>query len=628
MPEGCRFMSDDKTLLPDLLRYGKFILNKTITGCGGTSLFINSYIPTVIISPRIQALKDKHEQHPDTFLFHTRYKNSNRRAEDIIKLMSDLNTYLNQHQETPFNHNRPAKILVTLDSCSKVIDILKSHEIADSFIYVVDEFQCLMSDAAFKGNTDMNFLIMLDSNVKHICYLSATPIQDIYLDFVPEFKGLPYIKLEWDPNVIEEPNVMEIQMKKEESAEKICGEIIQYFRTHEYFARKLINGRPVYAREACFYLNDVRSITNIIQKNDLKPNEVTILCSDSKTLKLSKKFKTGRICTDRKKPMNTTFTFCTKASFEGLDFYSTNAITYIFINAGQIWQTLDIMLDIPQILGRQRLDCNPFRYDATIYYKTKPDCQTTEEFKNQQNMMEAESESFINDYKNAPETLKAKIIKLVSNIAEDKKFTDDYIDTLEIDGKTTIGINHLVQVAKWNQWHQRNFYYKNSCQLISSIRSAISMKEKPNEVKEFEDWYYANKDRNRLRGYSDFRNTYPQYYGLLQRNPFINICYHVWYDTLGYQKLAELKFDEADVEEAYWFRCNHTNIVQACQFEFTHGHIYSKSEVKKKLQKIYDSNGIIGKKAKALELQKYLNIRKRMITDSEGNRKEHYEILA
>lgn len=352
MPEGCRFMSDDKTLLPDLLRYGKFILNKTITGCGGTSLFINSYIPTVIISPRIQALKDKHEQHPDTFLFHTRYKNCNRRAEDIIKLMSDLNTYLNQHQETPFNHNRPAKILVTLDSCSKVIDILKSHEIADSFIYVVDEFQCLMSDAAFKGNTDMNFLIMLDSNVKHICYLSATPIQDIYLDFVPEFKGLPYIKLEWDPNVIEEPNVMEIQMKKEESAEKICGEIIQYFRTHEYFARKLINGRPVYAREACFYLNDVRSITNIIQKNGLKPNEVTILCSDSKTLKLSKKFKTGRICTDRKKPMNTTFTFCTKASFEGLDFYSTNAITYIFINAGQIWQTLDIMLDIPQILGR------------------------------------------------------------------------------------------------------------------------------------------------------------------------------------------------------------------------------------------------------------------------------------
>lgn len=96
MPEGCRFMSDDKTLLPDLLRYGKFILNKTITGCGGTSLFINSYIPTVIISPRIQALKDKHEQHPDTFLFHTRYKNCNRRAEGIIKLMSDLNNIFNE----------------------------------------------------------------------------------------------------------------------------------------------------------------------------------------------------------------------------------------------------------------------------------------------------------------------------------------------------------------------------------------------------------------------------------------------------------------------------------------------------------------------------------------------------
>ena len=65
MPEKCRYMSDYDRLLKGILPIDrKFILNKTITGCGGTSMFINSSLPVVIISPRIQVLKEKHKQHP------------------------------------------------------------------------------------------------------------------------------------------------------------------------------------------------------------------------------------------------------------------------------------------------------------------------------------------------------------------------------------------------------------------------------------------------------------------------------------------------------------------------------------------------------------------------------------
>lgn len=54
MPEKCRYMSDYDRLLKGILPIDrKFILNKTITGCGGTSMFINSSLPVVIISPRI-----------------------------------------------------------------------------------------------------------------------------------------------------------------------------------------------------------------------------------------------------------------------------------------------------------------------------------------------------------------------------------------------------------------------------------------------------------------------------------------------------------------------------------------------------------------------------------------------
>lgn len=627
MPEGCRYMSEDQTLLPYLQQFNKFILNKTVTGCGGTSLFLNSSIDVVIISPRLQALKDKHEQHPDTFLFHSPYTNNGKRADDIKRLMSELNNYISFCGSTPFTNKKYAKVLVTLDSCDKVIDVLKKNAAINKFLFVVDEFQCLMGDATFKGTTDMNFLIRLDNEAKNICYLSATPIQDMYLDFVPQFKGLPYIKLEWDKSVLEEPNVREIQMKKDESAEKICSNIIRDFKTNGYFERKIVNGQVVYSTEACIFLNEVRSIINIIVKNNLKPDEVTILCSDGKVSGLPKGFKAGGLCTDKYNPRNKTFTFCTKASFEGVDFYSTNAMTYVFINAGKEWQTLDIMLDIPQILGRQRLDINPFRHDAVIYYKTKPNCLSEQEFRLQQKAMELETEQFINGFNNAPDSMKERLIKLVRDRAEDKKFVDDYVDVLQENGRQTLGINTLVQMAMWNKWHQRSHYYNNSCQLMASIQSAIAKNVNRNEVKNFEAWYYSAKDNDRLKGYSDFRNTYTEYDPFILQNPFIDIRYHDWYGKLGYDKLARLNFDEQEVEQEYDYHCNHGPIIQKCRETFTVGNFYTKPEVKNILQQIYDGLGLVGKKAKANELEVYMNVKERMITDDEGNRKEGYEIL-
>ena len=627
MPKGCRYMSEDPDLLTYLGHFNKFILNKTVTGCGGTSLFLNSSIDVVIISPRLQALKDKHEQHPDTFLFHSPYTNNGKRADDIKRLMSELNNYISFCGSTPFTNKKYAKVLVTLDSCDKVIDVLKKNAAINKFLFVVDEFQCLMGDATFKGTTDMNFLIRLDCEAKNICYLSATPIPDMYLDFVPQFKGLPYIKLEWDPDVLEEPNVIEIQMKKDESAEKVCSNIIRDFKTNGYFERKVVDGQVVYSTEACIFLNEVRSIINIIVKNNLKPDEVTILCSEGKVSGLPKGFKTGGLCTDRDNPRNKTFTFCTKASFEGVDFYSTNAMTYVFINAGKEWQTLDIMLDIPQILGRQRLDINPFRHDAVIYYKTKPNCLSEQEFRLQQTAMELETEQFINGFNNAPDSMKERLIKLVRDRADDKKFIDDYVDVLQENGRQTLGINTLVQMAMWNKWHQRSHYYNNSCQLMASIQSAIAKNVNRNEVKNFEAWYYSAKDNDRLKGYSDFRNTYTEYDPFILQNPFIDIRYHDWYGKLGYDKLARLNFDEQKVEQEYNSFCNHEPIAQECRNVFETGRFYTKAEVKRMLQNIYDSLGLTGRKAKSTELGSYLNAKERMITDDEGNRKEGYEIL-
>lgn len=627
MPKGCRYMSDYDALLNNILPIGgKFILNKTLTGCGGTSMFLNSDLPVVIISPRLQVLKEKHNQHPDTFLFHVPLCNN--RSKAIRQKMSELGTYLNLHGNLPFEAlPKPAKILVTLDSSGKVLEVLQSHGMTDRILFVVDEFQCLMGDATFKGSVDMNFLVKLDKTAKCICYLSATPIPDMYLDYIPQFAGIPYYKLEWDPDVIEEPTLKEVQMKKGESAEKLCGQLIQRYRATGYFERKIVQGTIVYSREACIFLNEVKSIRSIIRQNNLRPEEVTVLCSESKASELPAGFTIGGLCTDKDNPVNKPFTFCTKASFEGVDFYSTNASTYIFINAGKEWQTLDIMLDIPQILGRQRLDTNPFRHDATIYYKTKPENITKEEFERKQTEMEQNTQNIINTYKNLPDSTKEIMIGLCRDRNKDKKFQKDYIDLLQENGHTTIGFNYLVMVAKWNQWYQRNFYYNNSCQLLTSIQSALKMHQKPQKVKDFEKWYYNAPDRDKFAGYSDFRHSYPQYDELLLQNPFIDLRYHDWYNALGYEPLFNLHFQEQDVENAYHSLLAQGPIREACRQTFKPGVPYSKKEVKTLLQQIYDNFGLVGRTAKATDLATYLPVRERQRMNAKGKRVFYLEVV-
>ena len=627
MPKGCRYMSDDSRLLNGILPLnGKFILNKTVTGCGGTSLFLNSDLPTVIISPRIQVLKEKHRQYPYSFFFHVPLCNN--RGDAIRQKMQELDTYLNTHSgNSPFGQvQRISKILVTLDSSDKVLSVLESRGETNSHLFVFDEFQCLLGDATFKGSTDMDCLVRLDNKAKRICYLSATPISDLYLDHIPQFAGIPYYKLEWDPDVIEEPTLKEQEMKKGESAEKLCGELIRRYRQNGYFERKIVQGNVVYSREACIFLNEVKSICNIINKNNLKPEEVTILCSESKTANLPKGYTMGELCTDKDNPVNKPFTFCTKASFEGVDFYSTNASTYVFINAGRECQTLDIMLDIPQILGRQRLDTNPFRHDATIYYKTRPEQVTENDFKQKQEAMDRETQNMLHTFNKSPVETQNMLLKLYRDRASEKKFVDDYVDLIQEDGHTTIGFNYLVMVAKWNQWYQRSYYYRNSCQLLTSIQTVVGMRQKPEEVKKFEKWYYDAPDSNRLSGYADFRKQYPQYEALILQNPFIDFKYHDWYDKLGYDELSGLGFREDDVEKAYDDLCAWEPIREACRQTFQAGTLYSKQDTKIMLQQIYDRLGLVGKTAKASDLQQYLSVVEKQRMNGEGKRTYFIEI--
>ena len=110
----------------------------------------------------------------------------------------------------------------------------------------------------------------------------------------------------------------------------------------------------------------------------MKADEVNINCySKSENIKklnelsreTGEKFMIGDI--PGKGEPHKMFTFCTSTVYIGADFYSTNAYCYIFANPLVKSMTGDVSVDLQQIIGRQRLDTNPFRNTATLYFNTR-----------------------------------------------------------------------------------------------------------------------------------------------------------------------------------------------------------------------------------------------------------------
>ena len=66
IPKGVRYMSDYPQLTSILPQHGKCILNKQLTGCGGTTLILHNEKPLVLISPRTNILISKYNQTPNS----------------------------------------------------------------------------------------------------------------------------------------------------------------------------------------------------------------------------------------------------------------------------------------------------------------------------------------------------------------------------------------------------------------------------------------------------------------------------------------------------------------------------------------------------------------------------------
>lgn len=610
---GIKFLSYWKELWTVLPENEHYILNKKICGCGATEAYIRSKKKIILASPRKYLPFNKYSQHLSDNLHLYRYQGDKKKyfeskncsEKDILSFNDELEKYIN---------SGGSKILTTYDSLRKVFEVLKKLGVnIDEWIVVVDECQSIFYDCVYKATTEYEFGEILKA-FSTVVYLSATPFLESYLDMLEQFRDLTVYELVWPEEMVQLPEVEVIKSKK--SVLELCSKLIKDYREGNG-RTKLVDGKNFVAREAVFYINSVTEIEKIIKKNDLKPDEVTIICSSkSENLKkleaLSKKtgerFRIGDI--PGKGETHKMFTFCTSTVYIGADFYSTNAYSYIFANPQLSCMAVDVSIDLQQIIGRQRLEENPFRNSGTLYFNTRSPKVSREELEKLISDKKERSRQQIENYNTAPH--KEVLLKTMENAFRSRGHKEDYCCIVkDVENNVQVVENELLEIAERRAWEVVNQIYNSDFSMYRALESGVSVtkasdSENPEVQNIFKEWNRDNRFERKAKLYCNLYDTTPE---LLEKCVFIERKYKEYHDAFGRegfdalcwredyikQVLAPTPFDKLPKEKIAG------KLIKALRI----GKVYTKLEVKGILVNIYKELGITGKPS-ASDVSEYL----------------------
>jgi len=639
------------------------ILDKTICGCGFTEYCLNNNIPTVLCSPRKKLLENKEEQHNSEegeerglrplYYFRNDYENNIEYDEDkdiktpfdsskntnnsssnylsaiqtqenqdklkkgekkdyLSKIKDQLRGYINSCNPV----NNPFKIIVTYDSLHHVLDVLNEYYSSSSYVIVVDEFQSIFMDASFKATVELDFVEDL-KGCSNVLYLSATPMLEKYLVELDYFKDLPFYKLIWPKNKIE--NVRS-ELRVVRSINKEIAKIINNYRFGNYPDKVLSDGTIKYSKELVIFVNSIATICDIIRKCDLKPEETNIICSDSSTnIRRLKKVghQIGNIPTFGQPHKQ--FTLCTRTTYLGADFYSTNAFTVVCSDCNIQTLTVDISLDLPQILGRQRLKENVFRNEVLILYKaeTKKGAIINEQkLVNEEKvkLKEDETNKLLEEYDRMTEEGKllwAKVAKRDSEL-----YKNNYLGVSSRTGKAMF--NYLVKIADQRAYDVSRREYIDDITIKTGIEGIGSSNVEiiddiddclQDSYREFVSEF--NKDNNferRMKLLCDIYFQFPEFYNKygLNMQVAVPIEYQNYINLLGFERIRALGYRENDIVELIESQNNlQSNPITSL---FSIGSKYSKARIKEMLREFYITNSI-SKTPKATDLLDYFDLK-------------------
>jgi len=661
VPEGIRYIGNWKEYNLNSFQF-PHILDKKIPGCGYTEYCLTCDIPVILCSPRLMLLQNKYDQHKgELFYYRNEYirdlfvdkdltkitrgsapkeltkeekeELDKKIKESIAKLNMDLDNYLH---DCEFNKRTP-KIIVTYDSFRILKEYLSYRNIIQEFHIVIDEFQSIFTDSRFKSDTELTFVNQLQ-DLSKICFVSATPMIDKYLKELDEFKDLPYFELDWEteqPGRVIKPD---LKVRFTKSIISKAKEIIQTYKDKKFekFTYKDENGNIniIESREAVFYVNSVKNICDIIKSCKLLPEECNILCSQSDLdnnakikKKLGRKFSIGSIPV--KGEVHKMFTFCTRTVYLGADFYSTNARTFILSDANFETLAVDISLDLPQILGRQRLVENPWKNRAEFYYKSSKDKKSQEEFEEYIQKKMKKTKNLLDAYNTCIDTSKYDLADSFQKLAKSYNYKDDYVAVNKHTGDSDLFpvFNKLVMISEKRAFEIQQVDYKDRFTVFNSIEQNNLVSDKSsNKIHDFlVDFLDKQLFREKMGMLCTAKLTNNELGIVLDQIP---LTYKNYYETLGPARLRALSYDVTRIEKEYQATLfNKDDLRDKIYSNYQEGNKYSKSFLKENLQKLYDSLNYT-KKAKANDIESYFEIKDCKVLNSETGKYDNgFELI-
>lgn len=620
VPDGIKYLSEWKELWNLLPMNQHYILNKRICGCGATEAYIGSDRKVILASPRKQLLYNKYSQHLSDNLHLYRYQ-GNREKYFESKSYSEKDVFAFNDELSKYIKSGGKKILTTYDSLRKIKEVLVADgEDLDEWTVVVDEFQAMFYDCQFKPTTEYEFGQILGA-FSTVVYLSATPFLESYLDMTRQFKDMTFYELLWPESMMQIPKVEVIKSKK--SVFKLCSELIGKYREGKGNST-VVDGKEFVAKEAVFYINDVSVIKNIIKKNGLKADEVNIICSSkSENIKklnelsreVGEKFMIGDI--PGKGEPHKMFTFCTSTVYIGADFYSTNAYSYIFANPLVKSMTVDVSVDLQQIIGRQRLDTNPFRNTATLYFNTRKSKVTEEELENSIKEKKDKTKKQIDNFNAVPN--KDEQLQMMENTIRQQGHKEHYCCIIkDADNNVRIVENEILEISERRAWEVTNRIYNNDFSMYRALRvgavvTKSSGSDDPEVQRIFKEWNLDNQFPRKARLYCDLYDNFPE---LLEDCTFIEGKYKKYHDALGKEGFEALCWREDYIRQAIeptpFDKLPKDQIAVKLIDALKTDKTYTKSEVKDLLQGIYKELNIAGKPS-ASDISEYLTCEDRTV---------------
>lgn len=348
-------------------------IDKTVCGCGFTTVAIESPFNTVIAVPNKNLVYNKAAQyhtHKEAGLYLFSVDG------DVTKERVDT------HIEFCRANNILVKLIVTYDAIWKVKHLF-DIEYWDAKYWngkmvrgcmnplrlIIDESNKCLTSATLKSKDGkaqdvITSLLEFAETIKdRVSFISATPVP---LSYMPNWMSdIEHIKYLWCNTTKVKPYLM----KRTYPAASLKKEIISVIEKNGE-----VTIGDIRAKKLIVFINSVNGILKICKEVGLKPSDVAIIAGDT----VENDAKLGnykRLEDPRKLPK---YTFITSSGFEGIDLYDEDAVTVVMSNSSIKHQMIDLLTDLKQTISRQRVKKNP-NYDKFIYIYNQTIFDETEE---------------------------------------------------------------------------------------------------------------------------------------------------------------------------------------------------------------------------------------------------------